>query len=98
MTPGNIRGSRGSRVSLQIEGAAALLLAVIAVFATIRFRLRDVPLERDQGEYAYAGQLILQGIPRYQLAQNRRKRRSTRHAVGSIPLACDDAGCAFPCS
>jgi hypothetical protein len=25
-------------------------------------------LERDEGEYAYAGQLMLQGIPPYQLA------------------------------
>jgi len=29
-----------------------------------------MPLERDEGEYAYAGQLILQGIPPYQLAWN----------------------------
>jgi hypothetical protein len=29
-----------------------------------------MPLERDEGEYAYAGQLILQGIPPYQLAYN----------------------------
>lgn len=28
------------------------------------------PLERDEGEYAYAGQLILQGIPPYTLAYN----------------------------
>lgn len=28
------------------------------------------PLERDEGEYAYAGQLMLQGIPPYQLAYN----------------------------
>ncbi len=49
---------------------AALLLAVIAIFAIVRFRLRDAPLERDEGEYAYAGQLILQGIPPYQLAYN----------------------------
>ncbi len=48
----------------------ALLLAVIALFAIIRFRLRDMPLERDEGEYAYAGQLILQGVPPYQLAYN----------------------------
>ena len=27
-------------------------------------------MERDEGEYAYAGQLILQGIPPYQLAYN----------------------------
>jgi hypothetical protein len=29
-----------------------------------------MPLERDEGEYAYAGQLILQGIPPYTLAYN----------------------------
>src|SRR5262249_7802752 len=29
-----------------------------------------IPLERDEGEYAYAGQLILQGIPPYKLAYN----------------------------
>src|SRR6185295_10104267 len=28
------------------------------------------PLERDEGEYAYAGQLILQGVPPYALAYN----------------------------
>jgi 4-amino-4-deoxy-L-arabinose transferase and related glycosyltransferases of PMT family len=43
---------------------------VILLIAGIRFRLRDMPLERDEGEYAYAGQLILQGIPPYQLAYN----------------------------
>ena len=31
------------------------------------FHLRQCPLERDEGEYAYAGQLMLQGIPPYQL-------------------------------
>src|ERR1019366_2166151 len=45
-----------------------LLLAVILLFALIRFHLRQCPLERDEGEYAYAGQLMLQGIPPYQLA------------------------------
>jgi hypothetical protein len=43
---------------------------VILSFALIRVRLRDMPLERDEGEYAYAGQLILQGIPPYQIAYN----------------------------
>lgn len=43
---------------------------VILSFAMIRLRLRDMPLERDEGEYAYAGQLILQGIPPYQIAYN----------------------------
>ena len=48
----------------------AVLLAVIVFFGAIRWRLADMPLERDEGEYAYAGQLILQGIPPYQLAYN----------------------------
>jgi 4-amino-4-deoxy-L-arabinose transferase-like glycosyltransferase len=47
-----------------------LLLCLIALFAAIRFRLRKMPLERDEGEYAYAGQLILQGVPPYKLAYN----------------------------
>jgi hypothetical protein len=48
-----------------------LLLALVLAFNfAIRWRLRDMPLERDEGEYAYAGQLILQGIPPYQLAYN----------------------------
>jgi hypothetical protein len=36
----------------------------------LRIRLLPVPLERDEGEFAYAGQLILEGIPPYQLAYN----------------------------
>jgi hypothetical protein len=49
---------------------AGLLLLAILLFASIRIRLKDMPLERDEGEYAYAGQLILQGISPYQLAYN----------------------------
>jgi len=33
--------------------------------ALIRIRLLSIPLERDEGEFAYMGQLILQGIPPY---------------------------------
>jgi len=47
-----------------------LLLLVVLLFALVRFRLREIPLERDEGEYAYAGQLMLQGIPPYELAYN----------------------------
>ena len=50
--------------------AFALLAVVILFFGAIRWRLREMPLERDEGEYAYAGQLILQGIPPYELAYN----------------------------
>src|SRR5437016_11576238 len=47
-----------------------LLAIVIAVVVFIRIRLLGIPLERDEGEYAYAGQLMLQGIPPYKLAYN----------------------------
>ena len=47
----------------------AVLLVLLAASA-IRVRLLDMPLERDEGEYAYAGQLMLQGIPPYLLACN----------------------------
>jgi Dolichyl-phosphate-mannose-protein mannosyltransferase len=47
-----------------------LLLALILATALLRIHLINAPLERDEGEYAYAGQLMLQGIPPYQLATN----------------------------
>jgi 4-amino-4-deoxy-L-arabinose transferase-like glycosyltransferase len=46
------------------------MVAVLVVVAIARLRLLNFPLERDEGEYAYAGQLILQGIPPYELAYN----------------------------
>lgn len=49
-------------------GPWLVVLAAIAFVGAVRIRLLDLPLERDEGEYAYAGQLILQGIPPYQLA------------------------------
>jgi len=47
-----------------------LLALILAFVAVVRLRLLNTPLERDEGEYAYAGQLILQGVPPYQLAYN----------------------------
>ena len=38
--------------------------------AAIRLRLLDTPLDRDEGEYAYFGQLLLQGVPPYAAAYN----------------------------
>jgi 4-amino-4-deoxy-L-arabinose transferase-like glycosyltransferase len=46
------------------------LLLIILLTVVVRVGLIDVPLERDEGEYAYAGQLILQGIPPYQQMYN----------------------------
>jgi hypothetical protein len=44
------------------------LALVLLLVAVVRLRLIDVPLERDEGEYAYTGQLILQGIAPFKLA------------------------------
>lgn len=38
-----------------------ILLAGLLLAFAVRVRLLDLPLERDEGEYAYAGQLILAG-------------------------------------
>lgn len=46
------------------------VLLVLLLVGYIRYRVLDMPLERDEGEYAYAGQLILQGAPPYQEAWN----------------------------
>src|SRR5437868_1142236 len=45
-----------------------LAVAVFSLTTAVRIRLLGIPLERDEGEYAYAGQLLLQGIPPYKLA------------------------------
>lgn len=43
-----------------------LLLAVILCMVVyVRLRLISVPLERDEGEYAYMGQLLLKGLDPY---------------------------------
>jgi hypothetical protein len=47
-----------------------LAVIVFGLVIAIRIRLLGIPLERDEGEYAYAGQLILQGVPPYKLAYN----------------------------
>lgn len=63
-------GQTGGRSWSVLRWEYVAIVLVILLIAGIRFRLRDFPLERDEGEYAYAGQLILQGIPPYQLAYN----------------------------
>lgn len=49
---------------------AGLLLLILAVVTVIRVHRLGVPLERDEGEYAYAAQLILDGVPPYSGAYN----------------------------
>jgi len=51
-------------------GWCIFAVIVFGCALAIRIRLLGIPLERDEGEYAYAGQLMLQGIPPYKLAYN----------------------------
>lgn len=46
------------------------MAAILLVACLIRWQLREFPLERDEGEYAYMGQLLLEGVPPYQVAAN----------------------------
>jgi hypothetical protein len=41
------------------------LIIMLLFMTAVRWRLLEIPLERDEGEYAYAGQLMLAGIPLY---------------------------------
>lgn len=53
--------------------ARAALLGLVAVMlftAGLRIHLLDFPLERDEGEYAYAGQLLLDGQLPFDAAYN----------------------------
>lgn len=45
-----------------------VLALILLTAALLRVRMIDIPLERDEGEYAYAGQLLLRGVPPYTLA------------------------------
>jgi 4-amino-4-deoxy-L-arabinose transferase-like glycosyltransferase len=47
-----------------------IFIASLAAVLIVRWRLLNIPLERDEGEYAYLGQLLLQGISPYKLAYN----------------------------
>ncbi len=49
---------------------ALWLLLILALVAVVRIRLLLLPLERDEGEFACAGQLMLEGVPPYQLIYN----------------------------
>jgi tetratricopeptide (TPR) repeat protein len=56
----------------EADGRARLvpwvLVAIVVVLAiAVRIHLLGIPLERDEGEYAYGGQLLLHGIPPYKL-------------------------------
>ena len=62
-------GGSTRRTAASLVGWCCLALA-IAFSLYVRIRLNSFPLERDEGEYAYAGQSILHGTPPYLLAYN----------------------------
>src|SRR5262245_22630028 len=47
------------------SGAAWAVAAAVLVAGALRGRLLDLPLERDEGDYAYVAQLLLDGVPPY---------------------------------
>jgi dolichyl-phosphate-mannose-protein mannosyltransferase len=57
-----------SRAERLVAWVAVALVIVVVAWA--RSRYLEVPLERDEGEFAYGGQLLLQGIPPFRLAYN----------------------------
>lgn len=59
----------GSRPNGRVVWLAILFLIVVGSSA-LRLRLLDVPLDRDEGEYAYMAQLLLEGTPPYAEAYN----------------------------
>jgi Dolichyl-phosphate-mannose-protein mannosyltransferase len=69
------RSLQPSAFSLQpfssgLQPLAFSLFFVVVLTVFVRLRLLSIPLERDEGEFAYAGQLMLEGIPPYKLAFN----------------------------
>ncbi|MEN6384016.1 MAG: glycosyltransferase family 39 protein [Phycisphaerales bacterium] len=46
------------------------LILLVGIIVLFRVRTLGVALERDEGEYAYAAQLMLEGVPPYSLAYN----------------------------
>ncbi|HAO92744.1 MAG: hypothetical protein A2X93_07780 [Deltaproteobacteria bacterium GWC2_56_8] len=47
-----------------------ILAVIIAAAFLLRLKVMDIPFERDEGEYAYAAQLMLDGVPPFREAYN----------------------------
>ena len=56
--------------NLKFDFYLLLTGVVILIVAILRAGLVNVPLERDEGEYAFIGNLILEGVPPYSQAYN----------------------------
>ena len=68
------------------------MLVAALVFSTfVRGRYLDIPLERDEGEFAYSARLILQGEPPYKHAYNIKLPGVDLLYAGFLALFGDDA-------
>src|SRR5450830_359041 len=57
-------GQRTGSVLTWVNTALFIIAGLVVILCIyVRFRLLSVPLERDEGEFAYFGQLMLKGIP-----------------------------------
>ena len=68
----------------------AVLCCLLLFVAGVRFRLRETPLERDEGEYAYGGQLLLQGVLPGQLLYTM-KLPGTHAAYACLMAVCGES-------
>jgi hypothetical protein len=59
---------QGNKNKEQSKYSWYILAGLIAFVAFVRIRLLSTPFERDEGEYAYIGQLLLQGIAPFKAA------------------------------
>jgi len=55
---------------VRIDYTWGLIIFILLLAIALRVHLLDVPLDRDEGEYAYAGQLILHGFLPYTKVYN----------------------------
>src|SRR4051812_14557337 len=65
-----MQGARQSRRDQSHWSVWIVLGLVLLAAILIRWRLRECPLERDEGEYAYLGQLLLKGVAPYGVTGN----------------------------
>lgn len=63
-----------------------MLLAILALAAIYRTHFLDVPLDRDEGEYAYAGRLLREGVPPYRAAYNMKMPGTYAAYAGALTL------------
>jgi hypothetical protein len=68
LRPHNVNLTQARSANLFRVAMWLLFAVTVAVVLFARIRLLGLPLERDEGEYAYTGQLLLHGIPPYKLA------------------------------